>query len=135
MGNFRQNMDKVTQAMVANKTAALKTDVKKNMLPGIFGEKDDEKREKEETKQNNKFIYNMEKRREQEGKQRLEAHRKLDRQREKNRQQIREKYKLRGYDKSPGEYHFQGGHEVMFTTNTEQNNTEKQEEESSCIIM
>lgn len=123
-------MDKVTQVMVANKAAALKSDVKKN-VGGFIGGDDDEKREKAEMKQRNNSIREMEERRERERQQRLETHKKRDEEREKMRSKIRDKYKLKGSDQHDGTYDYKGGADVTLAENV---GKIKEEEESSCCI-
>ena len=89
-------MDKVTQAMVAHKASALKSDVK-SFGGGFAGdEKDDEKRDKAETKRRHNSLKEMEDRRERQRNERADTHRKREESREKMRGDIRNKYKLKG---------------------------------------
>jgi len=95
-------MDKVTQAMVANKAAALKSDVKS--FGGLMGEEDDEKREKQDTKRRHNSLRDMEERREKARQDRENTHRKREEEREKIRSHMRNKYKLKGSEDDNGSY-------------------------------
>ena len=87
-------MDKVTQAMVAHKASAMKSDMK-SFGGGLVGdEKDEEKREKAENKWRHNSLKEMEDRRERQRNERMETHRKREEEREKMRCDIRNKYKL-----------------------------------------
>ena len=125
-------MDKVTQAMVAHKAGALKTDMK-SFGGGFLGdEKDEEKREKAETKRRHNSLKEMEDRRERQRNDRAETHRKREEDREKMRNDVRNKYKLKGspsYDGTSYNVQESNSHEL-----SKQSEDICTQEDKSCSI-
>ncbi|XP_066935529.1 complexin-like [Clytia hemisphaerica] len=126
-------MDKVTQAMVAHKASALKSDMK-SFGGGLIGDEnpEDEQREKAETKRRHNSLKDMEERRERQRAERQEVHRKREEDREKVRSDIRNKYKLKGSQSYDGSYgNNKGSNEHQLSQQTEEI---CQQEEKSCSI-
>ena len=122
-------MDKVTQAMLANKAAALKSDV--NNFGGFLGD-DEEARTKADDKRKQKSLNEWEERRERQRSERAEVHRKREEEREKMRSGIRNKYRLKGsqsYDGTYGNNKDTNEHELA-----QQSEEICQREEKSCVI-
>ena len=126
-------MDKVTQAMVAHKASAMKSDMK-SFGGGLVGdEKDEEKREKAENKWRHNSLKEMEDRRERQRNERMETHRKREEEREIMRCDIRNKCKLKGspsYDGSQQPQQNNNSHEL--SKHSEEICT--QEDEKNCSI-
>lgn len=127
-------MDKVTQAMVAHKANAMKSEMKSFGGGFVGDEKDEEKREKAETKRRHNSLKEMEDRRERQRSERMETHRKREEEREKMRSDIRNKYKLKGSPSYDGSQQQQNGNTNSHELSKQSEEICTQEDDKNCSI-